>query len=125
MTSSPLKRSIDFTSDPRNSRVLKKMFTTLLLLRPPARLLLSLSEGRPQRSRTQRRLVHPRAHTDITREVARRLGHLHLRRSFRRTALPLHLTRRALARRAARAREPIVHHHVPTCRRHALDEIGR
>lgn len=81
--------------------------------------------GRPERSRTQWRLVHPRAHTDVTPEVARRLGHLLLRRSLRRAALPLHLPGRALARRATRARGPIVHYHVPTCRHHALDETGR
>ena len=81
--------------------------------------------GRPRWSRTQWRLVHPRAHTDVTPELARRLVHLLLRRSFCCPALPLHLTGRALARRVTRAREPIVHHHIPTCRHHALDETER
>src|SRR6266403_3621852 len=96
----------------RFSRHVLKAF---LLCRPACRSLV----GRPQWSRTQWRLVRRYPH------LARKLDHLLLCRSFRRRALPLHLSGRALTRRVTRAREPIVHHHVPTPRHHALGETER
>ena len=68
----------------------------------------------PSRSgtRTQWRLVHPRVHgADVTPEVARRLGHLLLRRSSRRPPSTSHRT----------SSRPIVHYHILTRRHHALD----